>query len=504
MRIFNNDVKSEDLIEESIQTFNHKGSSYSPYSDLPLRETAFFRLSLFQKILLIVLLIFFALAFLINWKATVIMIIGILTVIYFVDLLFNLFLILRSFNKPPEINILSEDISELDDDSLPRYTVLCPLYKEWKVLPQFIKAMSKLSYPKDRLQIMLLFEEDDIETIRKAREIDIPWYFDIILVPDSLPKTKPKALNYGLKMATGEMVVVYDAEDVPDHLQLKKVVLAFRRSDPKVRCIQAKLNFYNPHQNILTRVFTAEYSLWFDLVLTGLQSVQAPIPLGGTSNHFRKKDLISLKKWDAFNVTEDCDLGIRLAKKGYKTSIVNSVTLEECNSKLKNWFRQRSRWIKGYMQTYLVHMRDPLSFPNSLKNPHSLTFQLIIGGKIASFFINPLMWTITLSYFLFRPWLGETIESFFPMPIFYMGLFSFLIGNFLYFYYYIIGAVKTRQWKIVEYSFLVPIYWLMMSAAAWYALYQLIFVPHYWEKTNHGLTDLIDLDKRLNFAPTSS
>lgn len=489
--------KIKNILKENNQGFTYKGNTYFHHTSLPHHESAFFRLSRTQKIIILLVIIVILASLIINWKITMIIGISVLTIIYFTDLLFNLFLILKSFNNPPEIKINSNDLKQLDDDSLPKYTILCPLYKEWEVLSQFTKAISRLDYPKDRLQVMLLFEEDDFETIQKVKNIDLPDYFKVVIVPDSLPKTKPKALNYGLNMASGDLVVVYDAEDIPDPLQLKKVILAFRKSKSDVRCIQAKLNFYNPHQNVLTRVFTAEYSLWFDLILTGLQSIQAPIPLGGTSNHFRKKDLINLKKWDAFNVTEDCDLGIRLAKNGYKTSIVNSVTLEEGNSKFINWFRQRSRWIKGYMQTYLVHMRNPLAFPNSIKNPHAITFQLVVGGKIASFFINPLMWLITVFYFIFRPWLGESIESFFPAPIFYMALFSFLVGNFLYIYYYIIGAVKTKQWKIVEYAFLVPIYWLMMSIAAWMALYQLIFEPHYWEKTVHGLSEEFDMDTNL-------
>src|SRR5581483_11735953 len=160
---------------------------------------------------------------------------------------------------------------------------------------------------------------------------NLPNYFKIIVVPDSSPKTKPKACNYGLQFATGEYSVIYDAEDVPDPLQLKKAIVAFAKSAKNVICIQAKLNFYNPHQNILTRVFTAEYSLWFDLVLTGLQSIEAPIPLGGTSNHFKTQILKKIKGWDAFNVTEDCDLGLRLFKNGFSTAIMDSTTLEEAN-----------------------------------------------------------------------------------------------------------------------------------------------------------------------------
>ncbi len=477
----------EHFEDESGKGFHHRGNKYIHHSNLPHNESAFFRLSDVQKILIVAILGSIAISFLISFKTTLIVLIAILTVIYFADLLFNLFLIIRSFHKPPEVEVSDEEINSLSEITLPRYTILCPLYKEWRVIPQFVKAMSALDYPKDKLQVMLLLEADDSETIAATKRLDLPEYFNVVVIPHSLPKTKPKASNYGLTRATGDMIVIYDAEDIPDPLQLKKAIVALNKSDSKVRCIQAKLNFYNPHQNILTRVFTAEYSLWFDLVLTGLQSVKAPIPLGGTSNHFRKKDLIELKGWDSFNVTEDCDLGMRIAKAGYRTAIINSTTMEEANSSPVNWFWQRTRWIKGYIQTYFVHMRNPHHFIKHWNDPHVVTFQLVVGGKIASMLINPIMWILTICYFAFRAQIGTQIEAFFPTPILYMGVFSLIFGNFLYLYYYMIGCAKREQYSLIKYVFLVPIYWLAMSVAAYTAWYKLVRDPHYWSKTKHGL-----------------
>lgn len=478
--------------------FYHKGVEYVHHSGLSHHESAFFRLSTSQAITLFVLASLIVISFILSWKISLIVIIAILTVVYFADLLFNLFLIIRSFSESPEISISEEELATLNEDRLPIYTIFCPLYKEGRVIPQFIEAMKKLDYPKEKLQIMLLLEEDDKESIRAAEKANLPFYFDVQVIPDSKPKTKPKALNYGLLHAKGEYVVVYDAEDVPDPKQLKKVLLAFNKSSSKVKCIQAKLNFYNPHQNILTRVFSAEYSLWFDLVLTGLQSIHAPIPLGGTSNHFRLKDIHDLDGWDAFNVTEDCDLGMRLTKKGYKTAIIDSVTLEEANSSVTNWFAQRTRWIKGYIQTYLVHMRRPHEFVTHWKEPHVVTFQLVVGGKIMSMIINPIMWALTISYFVFRSTIGPTIETFFPTPVFYMAIFSLVFGNFLYLYYYMIGCAKREQYELIKYVFLVPVYWLMMSVAAYSSWWKLIRQPHYWSKTRHGLhladSEIVDVE----------
>lgn len=467
--------------------FTYNAKRFVSHTDLPIEQSAFKQVNAKQLVFMVGSFVIIGGLLLANFKSTAIIMLGCLTVLYFTDLLFNLYVILRSFIKKPEIQISASEIAQVPDTAWPTYTIFCPLYKEWTVVPQFVTAIGKLSYPKEKLQVVLLLEADDEETIRHVKAFDLPSFFEIRIIPDSLPKTKPKALNFGLLHATGEYIVVYDAEDVPDSDQLKKAVLGFQKVKPNTICVQAKLNFYNPHQNILTRAFTAEYSLWFDLVLTGLQSINAPIPLGGTSNHFKKSDLETMKGWDPFNVTEDCDLGVRLSKQGYRTAIIDSVTLEEANSDLLNWFNQRTRWIKGYIQTYLVHMRDVRLFFHGPNKFHIVTFQLVVGGKIASMFINPFMWLITISYFALRSVIGPTIESFFPSSILYLAIFSLVFGNFLYLFYYMIGCVKKEYYNLVKFAFLVPVYWLVMSAAAWMALYMIIVKPHHWAKTKHGL-----------------
>lgn len=465
--------------------FHYKGIEFIHFSDLSVTDSAVKTLVGHQLGFIVGFIGIFLLGLLINWKFTIILFIAIITVLYFIDLLFNFYLIYRSFTKSPEIQVDKKELKLVTE--WPNYTIFCPLYREWVVVPQFVKAIEALDYPKDKLQVQLLLEEDDKETIEHIKNFNLPSYFQIVVVPHSLPKTKPKACNYGLRFATGEYAVIYDAEDIPDVLQLKKAVVAFQRSTENIACIQAKLNYYNKSQNLLTRLFTAEYSLWFDLILTGLQSIKAPIPLGGTSNHFKVDKLKEVKGWDSFNVTEDCDLGIRLAKKGYYTAIIDSVTLEEANSDYFNWINQRSRWIKGYIQTYLVHMRNPRELLKNGFRAHFITFQLVVGGKILSLFINPFMWFLTALYFSLRAIVGPTIEQFFPGPIFYMGVFSLIFGNFLYIYYYMIGCAKREQYDLIKFIFLIPFYWLSMSYAAWKGLIQLISNPHYWPKTVHGL-----------------
>ncbi len=467
--------------------FTYYGSEFVHHSALHSYETAFFNLIFRQKVFLTVLAGILALAFFINWHLTVVVLFASLTGLYFIDLVFNAFVIFQSYKTLPELSISEAAVANLRDEDCPTYTIFCPLYKEWQVVPQFVEAMQKLDYPHDKLQILFLLEENDQETIEKISQAELPKHFQIVVVPHSKPKTKPKAMNYGLKYATGEFIVIYDAEDVPEPDQLKKAVLAFNETDHNVACIQAKLNFYNPTQNILTRLFTAEYSLWFDLVLPGFQSIEAPIPLGGTSNHFRADILRHLDGWDAFNVTEDCDLGMRLAKLGFKTAIVDSTTYEEANSDTLNWYNQRSRWIKGYIQTYLVHTRNPQTYFTQGKGRDFFIFQLIVGGKILSLFINPLMWLTTILYFVLRARIGAYVDTFFPSPVLYLGVFSLVFGNFLYLYYYMVGCAKRGYDGLIKYIFLVPLYWLGMSVAAWKAMYEIIVKPHYWSKTVHGL-----------------
>jgi len=465
--------------------FRYRGQEYITHNKLPRKNIAVERTTFFQRCMLIALFAVLLLGVIWNAMALLVVIVSLVTVLYFCDLLFNMFLIYRSLRLYNEITVSEEETAR--DRKWPRYTVLCPLYKEVIVVPQFTNAMAKLDYPKEQLEVLLLLESNDQETITAIRDMHLPGFFKTVVVPHSLPKTKPKACNYGLQRATGEYSVIYDAEDIPDPLQLKKAVIAFEESASSTGCVQAKLNYYNWNQNLLTRLFTLEYSLWFNLILTGLQSIKAPIPLGGTSNHFRTSVLRELGGWDPFNVTEDADLGIRLSKRGLTTAILDSTTYEEANSALGNWLRQRSRWIKGYMQTYLVHMRDVRELGRNSRRIDMVMFQLIIGGKIVSMLVNPFLWVMTISYFLYREQIGGFIEALYITPIFYIGAFALIVGNFLYLYYYMIGSLRQKRPELAVFALFVPVYWLMMSVAAGFATYDIIVRPFHWHKTKHGL-----------------
>jgi glycosyltransferase involved in cell wall biosynthesis len=280
--------------------------------------------------------------------------------------------------------ISARDVSGQRDANLPVYTVLVPMYKEPKVLPILASALKKMNYPLSKLDIKLVLEENDFETIAAAKALALDATFEIIRVPHSEPKTKPKACNYALRFARGKYLTIYDAEDKPEPDQLKKAVAAFRKLGDKTACIQARLNYFNARENWLTRMFTLEYSLWFDMFLPALDRLQVPIPLGGTSNHFDIDKLREVGAWDPFNVTEDADLGLRFAALGYHVGVVNSVTYEEANSHLGNWIRQRSRWIKGYIQTWLVNMRHPVRLYRKVGFRGFSSLHLFVGGSIVA------------------------------------------------------------------------------------------------------------------------
>ncbi|MBU0478537.1 glycosyltransferase [bacterium] len=402
---------------------------------------------------------------------------------YILFSLYKFFLINLSIMKKKEIEVSAGEIEALPDEKLPVYTILVPLYKETELLKQITTSINKLDYPKDKLDVKLLLEEDDRETIEFTQKLSLDSHFKRVIVPHSIPKTKPKACNLGLSEAQGEFLVIYDAEDVPESDQLKKAILAFRKVPDEVICLQAKLNFYNQRQNWLTRWFTTEYSMWFDLYLPGLGDFDAPIPLGGTSNHFKTDKLKELCGWDPYNVAEDCDLGIRLHKRGYRTQMLDSTTWEEACSNLKYWIRQRSRWVKGYIQTYLVNNRHPVSLLKKLGIKNYLNFHMIVGGMFFCFLMNPFYWLLTLLWFLTR-W--QELAIFFPPAVFLLGALCLFVGNFVFIYTCAIGAYKRGYYDLVKYALIIPPYWALISIGAWKGFIQLITRPFYWEKTRHG------------------
>jgi len=409
-----------------------------------------------------------------------------LTVFYTGNFLFKALLVwLGGAAQETSSRAIAAEASLLRDEDLPIYTVLVPMFREPEVLPILAQALRNLDYPLAKLDIKIVLEEGDHETIDAARKLDLEGVFEIIRVPASHPQTKPKACNFALRYAQGDFLVIFDAEDKPEPDQLKKVIAAFNQSAPNTACIQCRLNYYNARENWLTRMFTLDYSLWFDLMLPGLERLGVPIPLGGTSNHFRMDVLRELNAWDPFNVTEDADLGIRLTQKGYRVGVIDSTTFEEANVSIPNWVRQRSRWIKGYMQTFLVHSRRPIHLWQSVGSAGVFGFIFFIGGTVLSGLLNPVFWSIFAIWLIFGT---EVITPYFPLPVLYLSLVNLLAGNGLLIYLTMVAPFRRRWTDLAPWGITVVGYWVLMTVASYKALSQLIFNPFYWEKTQHGLS----------------
>ena len=321
-------------------------------------------------------------------------------------------------------------------------------------------------------------------TLSALSTANAPSQFRLVLIPPAEPRTKPKALNFGLTLARGDIVAVYDVEDAPDILQLRRAAVTLARYGPEVGCVQAQLTYSNATQNIITRWFTIEYAMWFSFFLPGLSSMGAPIPLGGTSNHFRRSALRELGGWDPYNVTEDCDLGIRMFREHCQIKVLGSATLEEANSDFVNWVKQRSRWYKGYLQTFLIHLRSPRRLVKEIGAKGVLHLCAFVGATPILAALNPLFWLLTVIWFVGQP---QFVKAIYPAPVYYVSLMLWVFGNFLMWYLTVLTARHIRPEGLMLAALLVPAYWVMMSVAALKAMWQLVITPSFWEKTTHGL-----------------
>ena len=421
------------------------------------------------------------------------------TLVYLATIAHRVAMVRSALRSDPLISISDADARAIPDADLPLYTVLVPAYGEPQVIPSLIRNLERLEYPRARLEILLLLEEGDTETLHAALATSTDLHIYILALPPGGPQTKPRALNVGLQWSQGELVTVYDAEDRPDPLQLRKAVAALRRLPDTYACLQARLEFYDVERNMLTKWFAAEYLTWFTCFLPGLVERGGVVPLGGTSNHFRRRALAEVGAWDAYNVTEDADLGIRLQRAGYDIGVLDSVTYEEVNSDVINWIKQRSRWQKGYLQTALVHLRHPRRVVADLGWKRFGHLILFVAGTPLLGVINLAFWAVSALWFATQ---ARFIEQLFPGAAYYLALFSWGLGNFIIAYVGVLTVMRTKRWELIGSILLAPAYWVLMSIAALRAIIQFVVAPSHWEKTTHGLAappddrpaeDLIDL-----------
>ena len=371
----------------------------------------------------------------------------------------------------------------LDAAQMPVYSVLVALYREREVISQLLTCLGKLQWPRSKLEIKLVCEEDDAETLELLSAYQLRPYIEIVTVPRSDPRTKPKALAYALPLCSGEFVTLFDAEDRPNPLQLVEAWHRFSCGDERLACVQAPLTVTNQQSGPIALMFSFEYAALFRGILPWLSSKSVVLPLGGTSNHFRRDALLAVGGWDAHNVTEDADLGLRLTRFGYRIETIDLPTLEEGPEDLRTWFPQRVRWFKGWIQTWLVHMREPVRLWREIGLGSFAVTQIVFLGTLLSVLIHPFA-IATLAYLLFKLTQSDVV---YLQEMVLAGVGSVMIafgyGAFLALGHATLSPTERRPfWKVV---LLTPFYWLLLSAAAWRALLELYRRPHQWNKTTH-------------------
>lgn len=367
----------------------------------------------------------------------------------------------------------------------PVISIIVALYREGDIAPRLVRRLARLDYPAELLDVIVAVESGDHVTLDALDRAELPPWMRVVIVPEGQVKTKPRALNHALDHARGAIVGVYDAEDAPEPDQLRKVVERFQRSGPEVACLQGVLDYYNPCTNWLSRCFTIEYAGWFRLVLPGIARLGLVVPLGGTTLFFRRDVLGKLGAWDAHNVTEDADLGIRLARHGYRTELIDTVTHEEANCRPLPWIKQRSRWIKGYMMTWAVHMRQPRLLWRQLGPRRFWGFQVLFLGSIAQFLLAPILWSFLLLPFGFP----HPLYSALPAPAIWAVSVVFLLGETSNILIGAFGLRRTAHRLSLLWALTLKVYYPLASLAAYKGLVELVTRPFYWDKTTHGVFD---------------
>lgn len=368
--------------------------------------------------------------------------------------------------------------------ALPKVSILVPLFRETEIAHALIARLSRLTYPKCLLDVLLVLEEEDDTTRATLASIDLPEWVRPVIVPDGRPRTKPRAMNYALDFCQGDIIGIFDAEDAPDPDQITQVARRFQQAPRDVACLQGILDYYNPAQNWIARCFTIEYAAWFRLILPGMARLGLAIPLGGTTLYFRRDILEALGGWDAHNVTEDADLGFRLARHGYRTEMVPTVTEEEANCRPWPWIKQRSRWLKGYMTTYLVHMRRPGLLFRQLGAWKFWGFQAHFLAALSQVLLAPLLW----SFWLVLLGLPHPLDPVLPRAVMTTLGQLFLLVEVLNVCIHMLAVSGRKHRHLMLWVPTMHFYAPLGAVAAYKALYELVLKPFFWDKTAHGLS----------------
>jgi len=373
----------------------------------------------------------------------------------------------------------------LPDEALPLYTIIVPLSRETRVVQRLVAALAALDYPPARLDIKLVLEQDDAETRAALAAMALPGTWETLVVAEGAPRTKPRALNAALPLARGSLLVVYDAEDVPDPLQLRQAATMFASAPEEIGCLQARLVIDNTADGWIAGLFTLEYATLFDVINPGLAALGLPVPLGGTSSHFRTGALKAVGGWDAWNVTEDADLGLRLARHGWHVADLPSATIEEAPPDLGAWMRQRSRWMKGWMQVCITHSRNPIEAFRDLGTLGFLAAVTMSFGTVGSALGFPAFLGLAIVALANGSLVNPAdpsgvVFAALALTLLNAGLVAMVVPAFV--------ALRRRKLpRLLPFVPLLPFYYLMIAMAAWRGLFELVTAPSHWNKTEHGL-----------------
>ena len=367
----------------------------------------------------------------------------------------------------------------------PIVTLFLPVHDEDRAIVALVSELKKLDYPSDRLDIKFLAEADDAKTLKALSRVNLPKQFSVLEIPKSEPQTKPKAMNYALPFARGEIVGIYDAEDAPEADQIKKAVAALEAADERTVCVQSRLNHYDATETFISRMASLEYTLWFDMLLRGLSNLRLPIPLGGTSLFIRTEALRAIDGWDPNNVTEDADLGVRLARKGWRAEVIDSTTWEEPPVALGQWIGQRSRWIKGFMVTWLVHMRSPRLLFRELGWWRALAINVMLLDGFVAFLVQPVFW-VAIGFAVV---IGGAPWSDLLTPSISLAMAWVFVAGHVFILISTLVAVR-RRFGVARalWSPCLWLYWQLATIPAYRALREMFGQQSSWSKTAHGLS----------------
>ncbi|KRE11275.1 hypothetical protein ASE63_20170 [Bosea sp. Root381] len=395
-----------------------------------------------------------------------------------------IFLRLAAVIEQPEPDLWRKHRWRIDDSRLPVYTVAVPLYREEAVLHQLLGALANLDYPAAKLDIRLLIEADDLGLQAALARVSLPAHIAVTVVPPGQPRTKPRALNLALAEARGSLFTIFDAEDIPDPQQLRMAAAHFLKEPEDLVCLQARLVIDHAAEGRLPALFALEYAALFDVLNPGLLQSGLPIMLGGTSNHFRTDALRAVGGWDAWNVTEDADLGLRLARAGYRMGDLPSDTYEEAPLTLRAWLKQRSRWIKGYMQTLVTHSRHPVRLVREAGLPATFTFLTLGFGTVVSALAYPVFAIVAFlaccEGTLFAATGFFSVSSTLAAVVWIFGAIALFLPP-------AVGALRRGQPRLLRLLPWLPLYYGLVCIAAWMALHEYRARRFSWNKTTHGV-----------------